>query len=160
MTIGRFFLLNALGSGGMGVVWAAYDPQLDRKVALKFLRADTADAETTTRLMREAQALARVNHPNVIAVHDVGTDAGQLYIAQEFVRGEDLSDWLALPRSQAEILSVYLQAARGLAGAHAAGIVHRDFKPANVLLGEDGRARVLDFGLARSVNTTASHNPR
>jgi tetratricopeptide (TPR) repeat protein len=148
-TVGRFFLLEQLGAGGMGVVWVAYDPRLDRKVALKFLRAEMAE-DMVAWMLREAQALARVNHPNVIAVHDVGNSGGTVYIAQEFVRGKDLESWLKdEPRPLQQILSVFLQAARGLAAAHAAGIVHRDFKPANVLLGDDGRARVLDFGLAR-----------
>ena len=159
-TIGRFFLLNRLGAGGMGVVWAAYDPQLDRKVALKFVRADAigpasseASRNILARFAREAKAMARVSHPNVIAVHDVGTTGEQLYIAEEFIRGMELSHWLAArTRSPQEIVGVFLQAARGLAAAHAAGIIHRDFKPANVLVGDDGRVRVVDFGLARSIS--------
>ena len=155
MTFGRFFLLDRLGGGGMGVVWAAYDPQLDRKVALKFVRADTLDQSAEyvlARFAREAQAMARVSHPNVIAVHDAGTSGEQVWIAEEFVRGVELTDWLKKKggHTQAQILDVMLQAARGLNAAHLAGIVHRDFKPANVLVGEDGRVRVVDFGLARS----------
>jgi serine/threonine-protein kinase len=149
--VGRFFLLKLLGEGGMGVVWSAYDPQLDRKVALKFVRTDGGGPEALGRFLREAQALARVSHPNVIAVHDVGTDRHALYIAQEFVKGSDLGDWQsAAPRPLAQLLAVYVQAARGLSAAHAAGIVHRDFKPANVLIGEDGQVKVVDFGLART----------
>jgi len=154
LRIGRFSLLDRLGSGGMGVVWAAYDPQLDRKVALKFVRLDVgggAGGDVLVRFAREAQAMARVNHPNVIAIHDTGQSGEQVYIAEEFVRGAELSAWLKeKPRAQPEILAIFLQAARGLRAAHEAGIVHRDFKPANVLVGEDGRVRVVDFGLARS----------
>ena len=148
--VGRFTLLERLGTGGMGTVWAAYDPQLDRKIALKFVRAELTRPDTLARLSREAQALARVNHPNVVAVHDIGVDRDRMYIAQEFVRGSQLGAWLAAqPREVNEILGVFVQAARGLAAAHAAGIVHRDFKPRNVLVGDDGRVRVADFGVAR-----------
>jgi eukaryotic-like serine/threonine-protein kinase len=146
--IGRFTLLEELGAGGMGVVWAAYDPELDRRIALKLVRGEHA------RLMREAQALARVSHPNVVAVHDVGSEGEQIYIAQELVRGGDLDAWLAAaPRSVDDIRDVFVQAARGLAAAHAAGLVHRDFKPSNVLVGDDGRVRIVDFGLARAEGT-------
>lgn len=163
MTFGRFFLLNRLGGGGMGVVWAAYDPQLDRKVALKFVRADTLDQSpeyVLARFQREAQAMARVSHPNVIAVHDVGQTGEQVYIAEEFVRGVELTDWMKKPgHTQAQILDVMLQAARGLGAAHLAGIIHRDFKPANVLVGEDGRVRVVDFGLARATGDAPETMP-
>jgi tetratricopeptide (TPR) repeat protein len=143
--VDRFFLLNPVGAGGMGVVWAAYDPRLDRRIALKFLhRLGPAD-----RLAREAKALARVSHPNVVAVHDVVAEGERIYLAQELVPGVDGATWLAQkPRTAGEILAVYLQAGRGLAAAHAASVIHRDFKPANVLVGDDGRARVADFGLA------------
>jgi len=147
--------LSALGAGGMGVVFAAYDPQLDRKVALKLLRAgltyNTKDART--RLRREAQAIAQLSHPNVVAAYDVGTtEEGDLYIAMEFVEGDTLSTWLKKwPRTWREIIDVFLQAARGLVAAHSVGLLHRDFKPDNVLVGGDGRVRVTDFGLARSL---------
>ena len=155
--VGRYLVLSALGAGGMGVVFAAYDPQLDRKIALKLLRAgityNTKDART--RLRREAQAIAQLSHPNVVNVYDVGTtDDGDLYIAMEFVEGDTLTSWLKkYPRSWREIIDVFLQAARGLFAAHSVGLLHRDFKPDNVLVGGDGRVRVTDFGLARSVIT-------
>ena len=170
--VGRYLVLGTLGIGGMGVVFTAYDPQLDRKVALKLLRAAVGagpgnganermleagrDAQQArTRLRREAQAIARLSHPHVVAVYDVGTtDDGDVYIAMEFVEGQNLSVWLrAWVRPWREIIDVFLQAGRGLAAAHDVGLLHRDFKPDNVLVGEHGRVRVGDFGLARSVLT-------
>ncbi|CAN5824384.1 hypothetical protein BH11MYX2_BH11MYX2_34440 [soil metagenome] len=153
--VGRYLILSTLGTGGMGIVFAAYDPQLDRKVALKLLRTGlqlpTKDAQK--RLRREAQAIAQLSHPNVVQVYDVGmTDDDELYIAMEFVEGDTLSQWLkAYPRSWREIVDVYLQAGKGLVAAHGSGLLHRDFKPDNVLVGGDGRVRVTDFGLARSI---------
>jgi serine/threonine protein kinase len=153
--VGRYLVLSTLGAGGMGVVFAAYDPQLDRKVALKLLRANLgANAkEARKRLKREAQAIAQLNHPNVVGVYDVGTtDEGDVYIAMEFVEGDTVSTWLKRwPRTWREILEIFHQAARGLMAAHSVGLLHRDFKPDNVLVGGDGRVRVTDFGLARSV---------
>jgi TolB-like protein/Tfp pilus assembly protein PilF len=137
----------------MGVVYAARDRQLDRVVALKMLRAVTPGddpASQQQRVLREARAMARLAHPNVVAVHDVGVLDGLVFVAMEFVEGDSLSTWLrASPRGWPEVLAVFLAAGRGLAAAHAAGIVHRDFKPDNVLIGKDGRVRVTDFGLAR-----------
>jgi eukaryotic-like serine/threonine-protein kinase len=131
----------------------AYDPELDRKVAVKLLRAGGGDgSEARARLLREAQAIARLAHPNVIAVHDVGTLDDQVFVAMEYVDGQTLKLWQRQPRSPREIVDMYSQAARGLAAAHAAGLVHRDFKPDNALVGGDGRLRVLDFGLARSAD--------
>jgi tRNA A-37 threonylcarbamoyl transferase component Bud32 len=154
-TIGRYIILARLGAGGMGVVYTAYDPQLDRKVALKLLRAGgaIADDEARSRLVREAQAIAQLSHPNVVAVYDVGTaDTGEVYIAMELVEGETMTSWLGhWDRSWREILDLFFQAGRGLSAAHARGLVHRDFKPDNVLVGTDGRVRVTDFGLARSL---------
>jgi serine/threonine protein kinase len=154
--VGRYLVLSTLGTGGMGVVFAAYDPHLDRKVALKLLRANLrgpSAKEARTRLKREAQAIAQLSHPNVVAVYDVGTtDDGDVYIAMEFVEGDTLTSWLKnWPRSWREILEVFHQASRGLMAAHTVGLLHRDFKPDNVLVGGDGRVRVTDFGLARSV---------
>jgi tetratricopeptide (TPR) repeat protein len=167
----RYVLLDRIGAGGMGVIYAAYDPELDRRVAIKLLlaREGQGDDDARARLLREAQALARVAHPNIVPVYDVGTyDADQLglhedsersvgprgvYVVMELVVGGTLKDWLAKgTRSWREVLDVFLQAGRGLASAHEQGLVHRDFKPSNVVVGEDGRARVLDFGLARAVN--------
>ncbi|MBV8760368.1 MAG: serine/threonine protein kinase, partial [Deltaproteobacteria bacterium] len=148
--IGRFVVLGVLGVGGMGVVYSAYDPHLDRKVAIKVLTAEaaSASADAHTRLLREAQAMAKIHHPNVIVVHEVGLLGDQVYVAMEFADGGTLRDWLqAKPREQREVLDVFMQAGRGLAAAHAAGLVHRDFKPDNVLLSQDGTARVTDFGL-------------
>jgi eukaryotic-like serine/threonine-protein kinase len=153
--IGRYVVLETIGRGGMGVVCTAYDPKLDRKVALKLLRQSKSDRERTesrrARMLREAQALAKLSHPNVITVHDVDTFGDRLYIAMEYVEGCTISQWLRkTPRTWREIVDVFVHAARGLAAAHEAGIVHRDFKPSNVLLGDDGRVRVLDFGLAKT----------
>ncbi|QSQ19504.1 tetratricopeptide repeat protein [Pyxidicoccus parkwayensis] len=151
-SVGRYVVLAPVGSGGMGVVYAAYDPKLDRKVALKLVRTDgdMPGAARQQRLLQEAQALARLSHPNVVSVHDAGSYlSDQVFLAMEFVDGGTLRDWLKDgPRSWRDTVQVFLQAGRGLAAAHAAGLVHRDFKPDNVLLGRDGRARVTDFGLA------------
>ncbi|MBL9105973.1 MAG: serine/threonine protein kinase [Myxococcales bacterium] len=147
--IGRFQVLGRLGAGGMGVVYAAYDEQLDRKVAVKVLRQDGGD-RGQQRLRREAQAMARLSHPNIVGVHEVGEEGDSVYVAMEFVRGESLDRWLERPRPWREVLAVFMAAGRGLQAAHAAGLVHRDFKPANAILGEDGTVKVLDFGLARA----------
>jgi tetratricopeptide (TPR) repeat protein/predicted Ser/Thr protein kinase len=149
-SVGRYRVLEIVGVGGMGVVYAAYDPELDRRIALKLLRGTgpTSD-ERRVRLVREAQAMARLAHPNVITVHDVGTHGDDVFVAMEFVQGRTLSAWLSSDRPWSEIARVFAAAGRGLQAAHAAGIVHRDFKPDNVLVGDDGRVRVTDFGLAR-----------
>jgi serine/threonine protein kinase len=150
--IGRYRVLGILGRGGMGVVLHAHDPDLERELAIKLLRehVDAADSPRgRALLMREARAIARVSHPNVIAVYDVGVHRGRVYVVMELVRGRALHVWMRDGHPLHEVLDVFAQAARGLSSAHAAGLVHRDFKPANVLVGVDGRVRVLDFGLAR-----------
>lgn len=140
----------------MGAVYAAYDPELNRKVAIKVLRSKAGDsveaAELRIRMMREAQAIAKLSHPNVITVHDVGAFGDQVFVAMEFVDGHTLSYWmLAEPRAWPDVLRIFAEAGRGLAAAHEKDLVHRDFKPENVMIGVDGQVRVMDFGLARTV---------
>ena len=151
--LGRYVVLEELGTGGMGVVFAAYDPELNRKVALKLLRPRNLERKrkaSSNRLLLEAQALAKLAHPNVITVYDVGTYGDQVFVAMELVEGDTLRGWMRVkPRRWDEVLEVFIPAGRGLAAAHAANLVHRDFKPENVLIGRDGRVRVMDFGLAR-----------
>src|SRR6266498_2065012 len=155
-TIGRYVVLGLVGRGGMGEVYAAYDPELDRKVAVKLLRVKPGNgvslAEGRTRTLREAQAIARLSHPNVVVVFDVGTCQDQVFIAMEFVEGNTVTYWLqAAARNWGDILKVFMAAGRGLAAAHEKGLVHRDFKPDNVMVGRDNQVRVMDFGLARQV---------
>jgi tetratricopeptide (TPR) repeat protein len=148
--LGRYTVRAYLGSGGMGEVFEGYDPELERPVALKILKAGYGGSspEARARFQREAQAMARLNHPNVVAVYDVGTIGEQVFVAMELVRGPTLAAWIAeRAHPWREVVEVFLAAGRGLEAAHAAGIVHRDFKPQNVILGE--RVRVADFGLAR-----------
>jgi tetratricopeptide (TPR) repeat protein len=148
--VGRFVLAERLGAGAMGVVYAAHDPQLDRRVAVKVLhRGALPTRVATARLLREAQAMARLSHPGVAMVHEVGMIGDEVFVAMELVDGDTLATWLDTTRPWREIVRVFVQAGRGLAAAHAAGVVHRDFKPTNVVVGGDGRVRVLDFGLAR-----------
>lgn len=157
--IGRFELAEQLGVGGMGVVHRAYDPKLGRDVAVKVLHGDRVSARERERMLREAQALAKLNHPNVVQVYEVGEHDDQVFIAMEYVAGRSAKQWQeGGKRPWREVLDVYLQAGEGLAAAHAAGIVHRDFKPANVLIGDDGRVRVADFGLARGRDAGSSES--
>lgn len=161
-TLGRYVVLDCLGSGGMGVVYRAHDFALDRRVSLKLLRPSGKDLEARReRLVAEAQALARVSHPNVLVVHDVGTWEDEVYLALEHVEGETLRSWLdRAPRTPAEIRGMFLQAARGLQAIHEAGLVHRDVKPENLLVGRDGRLRVADLGLAVTAGSTATEPAR
>jgi serine/threonine protein kinase/tetratricopeptide (TPR) repeat protein len=156
-TIGRYVVLGLVGRGGMGEVYAAYDHELDRKVAVKLLRVKPGNgvslAEGRQRTLREAQAIARLSHQNVVVVYDVGTFEDQVFIAMEFVDGNTVTYWLqSQARSWKEIIKVFVSAGRGLQAAHDKELVHRDFKPDNVMVGRDGQVRVMDFGLARHVS--------
>jgi serine/threonine protein kinase len=145
--LGRYQLLEVVGTGGMGVVWGAWDPELDRRVAIKLLNATIQAARE--RIVREGQALARLSHPNVVPIYDVGVVDDRVYLVMEWVRGHSLRRFGSAPRTVAELVAVYRAAGQGLAAAHRASLIHRDFKPENAILGDDGRVRVLDFGLAR-----------
>jgi len=149
--VGRYVIRGRVGIGGMGVVYAADDAALGRRVAIKLLHGTGSEGQARGRILREAQALARLSHPNVVQIYEVGEVGRQVFVAMEFVEGLTLGQWqIQQPRSWRELLDVYVQAGRGLAAAHAVGLVHRDFKPENVLVGADERVRVLDFGLART----------
>jgi tetratricopeptide (TPR) repeat protein/predicted Ser/Thr protein kinase len=159
-SVDRFVVISLVGRGGMGEVYAAYDPELDRKVAIKLLRARGDSADGRARLLREAQAIAKLSHPNVVVVFDVGTFNDSVFIAMEFVEGRTLSGWMHVQkRERKEILAVFLAAGRGLAAAHAAGLVHRDFKPDNVMVTNEGQVRVMDFGLARAAGLEEAPAP-
>ncbi len=149
--VGRYVLLDRIGAGGMGVVMAAYDPELDRKVAIKVMHAqpDAAASEGRARMIREAQALARLSHPNVVTIHDVGTYQRRVFLAMEYVDGETLTQWYG-GRSWREIVAVLAPVAGALAAIHAAGMVHRDVKPDNIMIDRSGRPRLMDLGLARA----------
>ncbi|HEY1174535.1 MAG TPA: serine/threonine-protein kinase [Phytomonospora sp.] len=150
--IGKYAVLRQLGEGGMGVVYSAYDEELDRRVALKLLRPGRDNSpHNQARMQREARAMARLSHPNVVQVYEVGRWEQQVYVAMEFVQGRTLGVWLkAQPRTWQEILEVMVQAGRGLDAAHQANVVHGDFKPDNILIDDQNRARVVDFGLSRT----------
>ncbi|MCR9164102.1 MAG: protein kinase domain-containing protein [Nannocystaceae bacterium] len=150
LVAGTFRVERKLGEGGMGVVYRVHDLELDRPVALKLQSKESE--QSTIRMAREARAMARLSHPNVVPVHEVGQHEGQVFIAMEYIPGGTVRQWLEeSPRSWQEIVQLFIQAGRGLAAAHAIELVHRDFKPDNVLVGEDGRALVADFGLARAI---------
>lgn len=164
--IGRFELLRRLGAGAMGVVYLARDPELDREVAIKHLHptiVDSPNADAAQKRMQlEARAMARLTHPNVVAVYESGTDQSQLYIAMEYVEGQTLRDWLdaETKRPWQRVLEVFLAAGEGLAAAHDAGLVHRDFKPQNVLMSKAGAVKVSDFGLASAVGPFVELGPQ
>ena len=154
--VGRYVIEQQVGAGGMGEVYAAHDPQLDRRVAIKVLRPLHRAAASAARLLREAQALAKLDHPNVVAIHDVGEADGRVFLAMQFVEGTTLGEHVAAARPPwTQIVALYLAAGRGLAAAHAAGLIHRDFKPSNVLVDRAGVARVTDFGVARAAGDDA-----
>ncbi len=158
--VGRYVIERVLGQGGMGAVYLARDPELDRRVAIKLLHpALSANPDNRTRLLREAQAMARVSHPHVVTVHDVVTWQGQIFVAMEYVEGSTLKEWMRTRRSLRQILELFRKAGEGLAAAHAAGLIHRDFKPGNVLIGVDGAVQVSDFGLARTAGATPEAEP-
>lgn len=148
-SLDRFVVIDELGRGAMGTVYAAFDTKLERQVAVKLLHSASRGIGS---LLAEAQALARINHPNVVTVHDVGEHQGRLFLAMELVRGTTLREYQRAPgQLWRDILEHYRQAARGLAAVHAADLVHGDFKPENVMVAEDGRVLVMDFGIARSL---------
>ncbi len=168
----RYTVLGELGSGGMGVVYSAYDPDLDRRIALKILHHPVRPAGATatltvggsdaqrSRLLREAQGLARLDHRNVVKIHDIGAHQDHFFLAMELVEGQTLRTWLEEPRSWREVVDVMCDAGLGLAAVHEAGLVHRDVKPENIVIRHDGRVVVMDFGLARALEQTpAEPNP-
>src|SRR5687767_430909 len=140
--IGRYQLLQRAGAGGMGVVWSAWDPELERRVAIKLMHVKNELARAY--MLREGQALAKLSHPNIVPIYDVGTFEDQVYLVMEWIAGVTLRAYGAEPHTTKEIVAIYLAAGAGVAAAHRAGIVQRDFKPDNVMIGDDGRVRVLD----------------
>ncbi|MEM9452755.1 MAG: serine/threonine-protein kinase [Myxococcota bacterium] len=152
--LGRYVLMGTLGRGGMGVVFKAFDPALDRRVAIKVLHREF-DRRHAARLIREAQAMAKLSHPHVVQVYEVGEVRGRTFVAMELVHGQTLRAWIRRQPAPSwrESVEVFLQVGAGLAAAHGRGLVHRDFKPSNAIIDDEGRARVLDFGLARQVET-------
>ena len=154
--VDRYQDLQVIGAGAMGVIYRAHDPLLHRQVALKILR-HSAGPHASERVLKEAKAMARLSHPNVVTVYDAGIVENHVYLVMEYVDGESLAKWLKTPRPVGEVLERFVAAGRGLEAAHAAGLVHCDFKPANVLCGSGGRVRVTDFGLARLDNESDGH---
>jgi serine/threonine protein kinase len=157
-SVGRYTVLERLGAGGMGVVYAAYDPELDRKIALKFLlgqqETEADNAHRRERLVREAKAIAKLSHPNVVGIFDVGVHEGRVFLAMEYLGGGTLRDWMnARKRPWREIVKMFIEVGQGLAAAHAEGLIHRDFKPDNVLIDKAGKPKVADFGLVRLRST-------
>ena len=157
--IGRFEIRALAGAGGNALIYSAWDESNQRRVAIKLLRHDRCfRPDSQARFLREARTMARLDHPNILRIYEVGTHEGQVFLALEYVEGRTFREWLDDERPPPdEILRNYLAAGRALEAAHAAGVMHRDFKPENVLLGRDDRVRVLDFGLARSTSETDSY---
>lgn len=162
-TIGRYEIRAVLGAGGMGVVYLARDTHLERDIAMKLLRSSAAPGSQAcgklcARLLQEAKAMARLSHPNLVTVFDVGTFRQRVFIAMEYIDGHTLTEWLRQPgRTWRDKLRAFFDAGQGLADAHEAGVAHRDFKPDNVLVSRKGRVKVADFGLARDVGTVEDH---
>ena len=154
--IGRFRVRAEVGHGGNAVIYSAWDEAHERPVAIKLLRNDRSNRpDTHARFLREAKLLARLDHPNVIQIYEVGTHEGRAFLALEYVEGRTLREWLVAEQPPiAAIVARFVEAGRGLQAAHEAGLMHRDFKPENAVLGDDGRVRVVDFGLARSTSGT------
>jgi serine/threonine protein kinase len=154
--IGRFRIRDLIGHGGNAILYSAWDDEQERPVAIKLLRDDRSNRpDTQARFLREAKAMARLAHSNVIRIYEVGTDEGRAFLALEYVQGRTLREWLAAERPElTQIVARFVEAGRGLQAAHTAGLMHRDFKPDNAVLGDDGRVRVVDFGLARSTRGT------
>jgi predicted Ser/Thr protein kinase len=153
LRVGRYEVIEPLGSGAMGAVYLAEDPELGRRLAIKVIRNTDVSEAMRARFIREARALALVNHPNVVTIHDVGEHEQQAFIAMEYVPGKTMREWLhEEDRPWRAVLGAYILAGRGLVAAHASGLVHRDFKPANVIVADDGRIVVVDFGLARKAD--------
>src|SRR5450432_3669803 len=163
-SLGRYTVLGMVGKGAMGEVYAAYDPELDRKIAIKLLRVRSgsgSNGDGRIRLMREAQAIAKLSHPNVVTVYDVGAFESDVFIAMQFVDGHTVGYWVhAQPRAWPEVLKVFVDAGRGLVAAHEKDLIHRDFKPDNVMISADGAVRVMDFGLARVVGGRGATLPQ
>ena len=155
-TIGRFEVRDLAGSGATAMIYSAWDAEHQRRVAIKLLREDRSmRRDTQARFLREAKSMARLDHPNILRIYEVGMHEGRVFLALEYVEGPTLREWVARDQPGLDaILARYIDAGRALEAAHTAGVMHRDFKPDNVLVGDDGRVRVLDFGLARSTRGT------
>jgi len=161
--VGRFVILGLIGRGAMGEVYRAHDPQLDRSIAIKLLRAGLGETDKTKsaplRLMQEARSMARVSHPHVIAAHEVGMHDDRVFLVMEWVDGVTLDQWLkAKPRPWRDVVRLFMKAGAGLAAAHEAGVLHRDFKPHNVMVTSHDEPRITDFGLARAVGLNLGSN--
>jgi eukaryotic-like serine/threonine-protein kinase len=158
MKYGRYEIIKELGKGGMGVVYQAHDPQIDRPVALKVLRVDrVVNEEFVLRFFKEAKFIGRLSHPNIVTVHDVGRDHGTIYIAMEYLQGKPLNEVIRSGRlSVEETMDIAVQVSNALGYAHNKGIVHRDIKPSNIILTDEGSVKLTDFGIARADDQNAA----